>query len=763
MNRPAAVVKDLVLIGGGHSHVTVIKRFGMRPMAGVRLTVIARDVHTPYSGMLPGLVAGHYTFDEAHIDLGPLARFAGARLFHDEVRGLDLAGRRVLCKNRPPVPYDLLSINIGSTPRLDVTGADGNVVPVKPINNFLARWESLSRRLLEARRKLRVGVVGAGAGGVEILLAVQHRLKQLIAAGKLSVEPPEFHLFTSGDSVLSTHNGRTRATFERILKERAVELHAGSPVVEVRAGLLRRGDGGELALDEILWVTQAGAATWLAASGLSVDEVGFVRVDESLQSLSHAGVFAAGDIAAVAGHPREKAGVFAVRQGRPLEENLRRALLGVPLKPFRPQKKFLSIISTGDRYAVASRGTWSIEGRLVWRWKDWIDRRFMRKYSDLPAMDGGFHRPTVEPGLADAEALRELSAAAMRCGGCGAKVGATVLSRVMNRLEPFRRDDVLIGLDQPDDAAVVRIPEGKVTVQTVDSFRAIVDDPYLFGKIAANHSLGDIYAMGGEPQSALAIATLPHGLEEKVEDTLFQMMTGALEVLRAARTALVGGHTSEGAELALGFAVNGLIDPDRVLRKGGMRPGDRLILTKPLGTGTLFAADMRLKAKGRWISAALASMLQSNGEASRCVIGHGATACTDVTGFGLLGHLVEMVKASGLDAEIDLDALPILEGAEETVAAGILSSLQPQNVRLRRAIRDVDASARHPRYPLIFDPQTAGGLLASVPADRAEECLAELKALGYERAAIIGAVHPKSDRPEAVRLLPAARPERVRS
>ncbi len=762
MNLPVAVVKDLVLIGGGHSHVTVLKRFGMRPMAGVRLTVIARDLHTPYSGMLPGLIAGHYTFDDAHIDLGPLARFAGARLFHDEVRGLDLDGRRVLCITRPPVQYDLLSINIGSTPRLDVTGADGNVVPVKPINNFLARWEALSRRLLEARGKLRIGVVGAGAGGVEIALAVQHRLKQLIAAERRSAEPPEFHLFTSGNAILPTHNGRARAKFERILRERRIEVHARSPVVEVRPGLLRRGDGTEFALDEILWVTQAGAAPWLAASGLSVDESGFVRVGESLESLSHTGVFAAGDIAAVADHPREKAGVFAVRQGRPLENNLRRALVGAPLKPFRPQKKFLSIISTGDRYAVASRGIWSIEGSLVWRWKDWIDRRFMRKYGELPSMEAASVSP-LEPGLADPIALRELSAAAMRCGGCGAKVGATVLSRVMNRLQPFQRDDVLIGLDEPDDAAVVRVPEGKVMVQTVDSFRAIVDDPYLFGKIAANHSLGDIYAMGGEPQSALAIATLPHGLEEKVEDTLMQMMTGALEVLRAARTALVGGHTSEGAELALGFAVNGLIDPQRILRKGGMRPGNRLILTKALGTGTLFAADMRLKARGRWISAALASMLQSNEDGSRCVLRHGATACTDVTGFGLLGHLVEMAKASGVDAEIDLDALPILDGAEETVAAGILSSLQPQNVRLRRAIQGIDAAARHARYPLIFDPQTAGGLLASVPADRAEDCLAELKSLGYERAALIGTVRPKSDQPESIRVLPAAQAERVRS
>jgi selenide,water dikinase len=259
--------------------------------------------------------------------------------------------------------------------------------------------------------------------------------------------------------------------------------------------------------------------------------------------------------------------------------------------------------------------------------------------------------------------------------------------------------------------------------------------------------------MGGEPQSALAIATLPYGLEAKVEDTLTQLLTGATEVLNAAQTALVGGHTSEGAELSLGFAINGLADPQKVLRKGGMRPGDSLILTKPIGTGTLFAADMRLKAKGRWISGAVASMLQSNQEGAECLRRHGVTACTDVTGFGVLGHIVEMAQPSEVDVELYLNAIAVLEGAEETVAAGIFSSLQPQNLRLRRAIRDVDSASRHSRYPLIYDPQTAGGLLASVPADRAERCLEEMKGLGYERAAIVGRVVEKSEHPEAIRLV----------
>ena len=161
--QPAPVLKDLVLLGGGHSHAIVLKLLGMNPLPGLRVTVVARDVHTPYSGMLPGLIAGHYAFDDAHIDLAPLAGFAGARLFHDEAVGLDLAGRAVLCRNRPPLPYDVLSINVGARPSPAVAGAQAHGVPVKPIGALVARWEQLQARVLAAPRPLQVAVVGAGA------------------------------------------------------------------------------------------------------------------------------------------------------------------------------------------------------------------------------------------------------------------------------------------------------------------------------------------------------------------------------------------------------------------------------------------------------------------------------------------------------------------------------------------------------------------------------------------------------------------------
>ncbi len=379
----ASSAKDLLLVGGGHSHVTVLKEFGSRPMAGVRLTVVSREELTPYSGMLPGLVAGHYQFHETHIDLGPLGQFAGARLLHDEVVRLDLAAKTAFCRTNPPLSYDVLSIDIGSTPDMtEVPGAAETAIPVKPISNFMERWERLKARVLAASGTVRIGVVGAGAGGVELTLAIQYALQQMLDR-KQAAPRLEFHLFNS-THILPTHNEKVRARFRRVLAERKVNVHAGSPVTEVGSGWLRLRNGARFALEEILWVTQARAAPWLKEAGLATDTRGFIQVADTLESVSHPGVFAAGDVAAMVNHPREKAGVFAVRQGKPLEENLRCALRGEPLQPFIPQKKFLGLISTGDKYAIASRSNWSLEGRTVWTIKDWIDRRFIEKYQIPP-------------------------------------------------------------------------------------------------------------------------------------------------------------------------------------------------------------------------------------------------------------------------------------------------------------------------------------------------------------------------------------------
>src|SRR5438067_7374754 len=311
MQQSTPITQDLVLVGGGHAHVHVLKRFGMRPVPGVRLTLITRDIGTPFSGMLPGYVAGLYSFAECHIDLVRLARFAGARRIHDGAIGLDRAQRRVLCRAHPPIRYDLISLDIGSTPRLgDVPGAAKHTVSVKPIDHFGERWEALLERARDLGH-LRLALVGGGAGGVELALSAQHRLSELLKT------TPEVTLVTR-EGLLPSHNKRVQLRFAQILAERGIRVVAHNPIVRVEPGRLIAADGVEIGFDEALWVTEAAGAPWLADTGLPLDQRGFIIIDETYRSPADAAVFAAGDIATMPAHRREKAGVYAVRAGPPL-------------------------------------------------------------------------------------------------------------------------------------------------------------------------------------------------------------------------------------------------------------------------------------------------------------------------------------------------------------------------------------------------------------------------------------------------------------
>ena len=728
MTPEVPVSRDIVLIGGGHAHVAVLKRFGMRPAPGLRLTLISKDAVTPYSGMLPGLIAGHYGHDAAHIDLQPLCRFTKARFYHAAASGLDLEARLIRVEGRPPVPFDVLSIDVGSTPHPSGIAGVERTLAVKPVDRFLERWRALEACVVAGKGPFRLVLIGGGAAGAELSLCLRFRLSQALSAA--GGDPGRVTITVVSDTaeLLASHAPVVRRTMRGFLERHGVGVELGQPAAAVEDGAVRLADGTVLPCDAAVLATHAAAPAWLAGSGLALDDAGFVRVAETLESVSHRGVFATGDVAAFEPRRLAKSGVFAVRQGPVLAENLRRAAKGGRLRPYRAQRRALALISSGERYAVASYGPLALQGRWVWRLKDWIDRRWMRRYQELPKMAEAESRPAGEQPTT-----------AMRCGGCGAKVASPVLRRVLARLAQGKHPEVVIGLEAADDAAVLAPAPGKLLVQTIDQFRAFIDDPYLFGRITVNHCLGDIYAMGAEPRTALALVSLPFGPEAKVEADLSQLLEGAVTALGEAGVQLIGGHTGEAAELAFGLAVNGEADAATLLRKGGARPGDALILTKPLGTGAIFAADMRAEARAEWVEAALAAMQVSNREASRCLSAHGATAATDVTGFGLLGHLIEMLNASAARAEIAPAAIPALPGAVELIGRGIVSSLQAGNEAFAEALGG--ASGIDPgRLGLLYDPQTAGGLLASVPAERADDCLAALHAAGADAACRMGRV-----------------------
>jgi selenide, water dikinase len=691
MTPSVPVATDIVLLGAGHAHVEVLRRAAMRPDPGVRLTLVAREGHTPYSGMLPGLIRGEHGFDDAHLDCAKLAVAAGARLILGEATGIDLARREVIVAGRPPVSYDLLAVDVGGVPAMPAGGG----IAVKPIGRFLARLADIERDLAPGAR---IVVVGNGAAGCELAIALAVRLEgraRIVLVGRGAVPMAD-----------------APARVQR--EARAGLVRAGVEIVSfVDAGAhdgarLPLSDGSVLEAQHVLWATGVVAPAFLAASGLECDAAGCIRVDATLRSVSDPRVFAAGDCAALEGAPRPKAGVWAVRAGAKLAENLARAAGGASLLPWRPQRSALAILGLGHGRAVAWRDGVSFAGPAAFWLKQRIDRRWMAMYQSL--------RPMV---AADD---------AMRCGGCGAKIGPEALAEALAGLAEPARGDILVGMAEGDDAAVALPPAGMAVVQSVDHFRAFVDDPYLFGKIAAAHALSDIHAMGARPWTALAIAALPFMPARRMGQDLRAMMLGAVEVLRGDGCALVGGHSAEGAEASLGFAVTGLGAPDGLWRKGGLRAGDVLVLTKKLGTGIVLAGHARGLARVDWLAAALDSMARSNGAAASVLRGFDVRGCTDVTGFGLGGHLMEMLRASGMAAELDAD-LPALPGARELTALGVESTLAPAN----RAMLDLGDPGL---LALLADPQTSGGLLAGVARAQADGCVAALRAAGVEAWAI---------------------------
>ncbi|WP_299663975.1 selenide, water dikinase SelD [uncultured Ruegeria sp.] len=703
---PLPLTRDLVLIGGGHTHALLLRKWGMNPLPGARVTVINPGPTAPYSGMLPGFVAGHYQRWELDIDLIRLARFGSARVILGAVEGIDSDTRHVHVPGRPPVAFDVASVNVGITSDMPaLPGFAEHAVPAKPLGPFAARWQ----RFLSETGPASIAVIGGGVAGVELVMAMAHALRSKRREARVTL--------IDNATALTAAVPKASVTIRQTMERLGIEVLENASIQQISEGQIDLIDGRQIPADFITGAAGARPYEWISDSDLALHD-GFINVNAYLQS-SDPTIFAAGDCAHLSDNPRPKAGVYAVREAPVLYDNLRSALGAGQMRRYVPQNDYLKLISLGGKSALAERLGTSFSGPLMWKWKNHIDQRFMNRFRNLPKMPAPALPRQYAAGVQDALGSKPM------CGGCGAKVGRGALQAALREVPQLDRPDLtpLAG----DDAAVLRTGDAQ-QVMTSDHLRSFTNDPALMTRIAAVHALGDIWAMGAQPQAATATIILPRMSAELQRRTMAEIMRVASEVMHQAGAAIVGGHSSMGDEMTVGFTLTGLCEAEPITL-GGAKPNDALILTKPLGSGVLMAAEMAGQAKGAWVAAAFEQMVQPQAEASRIL--RNAHAMTDVTGFGLAGHLRGMCEASGCGATLLLTAIPVMAGAMELNDQGIQSTIYADN----RAIT--------PELPtggkgdLLFDPQTAGGLLAAVAAEEAEQLCTKLQAAGYP-AALIG-------------------------
>jgi selenide,water dikinase len=346
-------VKRVLLIGAGHAHLVVLKKLAEKPLYGARFMLVTPRPTQIYSGMLPGLIAGHYRLREIEVDAQRLAGRATAEYQQGEVRSLDLDAKTARLSDGTVLEYDLLSLNVGSMVDESIPGAREHALAVKPFESFIGR--------LDGGSIARIAIAGSGAAGMELALALRHR-----GAGVT--------LYSDRPAMSAELAQRAVSALRRV----GVDFRPGMPVDAIEPGPVVVSGASSQEFDAVLLATGPAAAPWLRECGLATDERGFALVDDGLRSLSHPEVFAAGDCATLRDATHPKSGVYSVRHGDILDENLRNVVARAPLARYAPQAKALVLISCGGKYAIAQRGGWTAEGAWVWRWKNWIDRRWLR-------------------------------------------------------------------------------------------------------------------------------------------------------------------------------------------------------------------------------------------------------------------------------------------------------------------------------------------------------------------------------------------------
>ncbi len=677
------------------------------------ITLINRDSTSIYSGMFPGLVAGNYQLEDSSIDLRKLASCAGVSFIVGEINALDLNEKRVFINSRSSIGFSKLSIDVGSETAVDAKTLkillDKSLsVPIKP---FKKSFQWIKNLDLDSASKTPLTVIGSGLAAIEIVFALKKR-------------------WPSRRIRLRAHLNKLDKHFKHALNRAKIEIL----------------DETALIFGPALLCTGNQAPQWLKASGLEVNKSGRILTKATFEVLGQSDIFAVGDCGLLENNNRSPSGVWAVRAAKPLAKNIERSFAGESLISWHPQKNALQLVGGyANPYKKNAVFVWGpfLFGfkNIFWKLKEILDKSFIEKFKNLATMEN-------EQSMDG-------------CRGCAAKISATCLNSAL------KASDLQELQSSPEDAALVAsFAKGLSWFQSVDGFPALISDPWLNARLTSLHACSDLWAKGSSVASAQALITLPAVSPTLQEEMLIQCITGIKSALEPQGAKLIGGHTFEsrapvpfsitmGIEVSL--SVNGFIaeNEGEPLNKFGLQLGDQILISKGLGSGVIFAAAMEENCHSHYLDQALFELSQSqhillDDIRSNCLNSSQKSlvhACTDITGFGLLGHLGEMIHATNIDrlkaclpllkVNLFADRIPSLNGAKKLLRYGYHSTLAPANRTAWSLLNQGKNSSGLIELlfdsicsdneeveiikELLIDPQTCGPLIISCNSDLAKK------------------------------------------
>ena len=694
------ITNDLVLIGGGHSHLSVLMKLSKKPINGNRITLITNEIDTPYSGMIPGYIEGIYSWRDSHIDLYRLCLKLNVRFIHAEVERVSAYEKEIYFKDRPKIKFDVLSINTGiQSNNREIKGAAKYCLPVKPISK-------LTNNLLNKITNFKsIAFIGGGAGSVELALAIKKRFLNINQDIKITI-------ITGKRGLLSTFPQKTKLTSLKTLEKFKIDIIEYKRVLEVKPKQIILSDKSMLKIDKAILSTNSMTPKWLAKSDILLTKDNYILVNTSFQT-NYKYVFASGDVIDFNNQNLKKAGVFAVRSGKPLAINIRKFILGKKLVEYKFNKNYLALIGTSKRSAIATKYNLTFNSRFFFYLKKYIDQNFIKKFSDFKIRK----KFTLEALKTDVlnifvkhkEKITDKNDI-MQCKGCAAKVPLNALKQALPK-------DIV---STSEDA--VSVPGHPELYQTVDMISSIITDPFLLGKIAANHSISDMVSINSKITSAMMILQLPLSKTEINSRDLEQVLLGANEIFKTIDCPLIGGHTMIGKDKdpIIGFSILGQKQKKIKIMKNRrkIKTKDLLILTEKIGSGLIFAGINNYLIDSYFQIDVIKQMIKGNLNFGKISNHLNILSMTDITGFGLANHLLNLIKRDNSKTGLTIypNKIPLFEGVNECLNKDIKSSLFKSNYDI--AQKDIIYKRDKSKLDnILYDPQTVGGIAFIIPQE----------------------------------------------